>query len=159
MTARPAFAAALLLLTACSSGGGTEGDVAAFCARFHQLSGLVASASQPPEAPEDVAGAQSLATDIARTARNLSDVAPEPVAADVRRLAEITVALASELSDFYQGIVEDPARANDPTYLASFEPVTAERREALQSAGDRVRPYVDEHCGDPLPPAEPTGGG
>lgn len=149
---------ALVALTACSSDDGGDGDVAAFCSRFHQLSELVAAASVPPEEMEDVTAARGISDDIARAARRLPEVAPEPVANDVRRLAEVTFALASELRDFYQGILDDPARANDPKYLGSFQPVTDDRREALDAAGDEVRPYVDEHCGEPLPPAEPSEG-
>lgn len=154
-----ALVIAAATLAACSSDGGAEGDVAAFCSRFHQLSELVATASVPPEEMEDVGSARTLADDIARTARELPRVAPEEIRDDVERLSETTAELATELRDFYQGIVDDPSRANDPTYLSSFEPVTDDRRAALREAGEGVRPYVDEHCGEPLPPAEPSGGG
>lgn len=149
-------AIAVAALGACSSDGGGDPDVAAFCSRFHQLSELVAAASVPPEEMEDVASARTLADDIARTARELPRVAPDEIGDDVERLSETTADLAAELRDFYQGIVDDPARANDPTYLSSFEPVTEDRRAVLEEAGEGVRPYVDQHCGEPLPPAEPS---
>lgn len=147
---------ALAALTACSSDGSGDGDVAAFCSRFHQLSKLVVAASVPPEEMQDVGSARSLADDIARTARELPRVAPDEIRDDVEDLSGTTAELAAGLRDFYQGIVDDPARANDPTYLSSFEPVTEDRRAVLQEAGERVRPYVDQHCGEPLPPAEPS---
>lgn len=147
---------AVAALGACSSEGGGDPDVAAFCSRFHQLSELVAAASTPPEEMEDVASARTLGDDIARAARELPRVAPDEIRDDVEQLSDTTAELAAELRNFYQGIVDDPARANDPTYLSSFEPVTDERRAALAEAGESVRPFVDEHCGEPLPPAEPS---
>lgn len=148
--------AALATLPGCSSGDGRDGDLAAFCTGFDRLSELVRAAAVSPDELEDVAAARALADDIAETARELPGVAPDAVADDVDELADVTVDLATELRDFYQGILDDPARANDPAFLTSFEPVTEERRAALEEAGAAVRPFVTEHCTGEVDPTTPS---
>lgn len=143
---------ALLALCALATGGvscsgdAPAGDPAAFCRHLSRLAEQVVAAQAGPEELADVPAARALARDIAATAAALRQDAPEDIAADARALAEVTGELAQELGDFYQAIADDPARANDPTFLSSFDPVTEERRDAIDDAGGRVRPWVDEHC-------------
>lgn len=122
------------------------GDPAAFCRHVAQLGELVAAAASGPEEIADVPAARSVADDIARGADELRDAAPEEIADGARTLAEVTGELARDLRDFYQAILDDSARANDPAFLSSFDPITEERRERLSRAGEDVRPWIAEHC-------------
>jgi len=123
------------------------GDPQAFCAQLDRLGGLVTAAEIGPEDVSDVPAAQALAEDIAVAAEALRPLAHEDIADDVRTLSGVTAALARDLRDFYGGIADDPSRASDPAYLDSFEPVTEQRQKAVDAAGERIRPWVADHCG------------
>lgn len=144
-----------LVLVGCSSGGST-GDPEAFCRGFARLGDQVAAAAEPPEELADVPSASRLADEIATTADALRATAPDDIAEDAQRLATVTAELARDLRDFYQAIVDDPARANDPTFLNSFEPVSEDRSKVITEAGAKVRPWVAEHCGGAPSPTSPT---
>lgn len=138
-----------------------EADPRVFCGHVARLGELVAAAASGPEEIGDVPAAQALVDDIATTADGLRAEAPEEIADAAHRLASVTAEVARELRDFYRQIAEDPARANDPTFLASLKPMTEDRRAAFEEAGATVRPWVADHCalgtGTPAPAAtEPT---
>lgn len=133
------------LMAGCSNGGSSE-DPAVFCRHLERLSELVTSAAAGPEDIAEVPAARALAEDIVETAEALQQSAPDEIAQDAGALAEVTGELAIELRDFYQAIADDPTRANDPGFLASFDPLTAERQAAIDDAGKRVRPWVEKHC-------------
>lgn len=148
--------AALAVVLAACSGDASHGDPLAFCRRLQRLGELVAASGSGPENIDDVPAARALADDIATTAESLRETAPGVIADDVRVLAVVTADLARELRDFYEAVDDDPARANDPAFLSSFDPLSEERQEAIDQAGKAVRPWVEDHCDRGTP--EPTSG-
>lgn len=154
-------AAVITIAVVIASRGDSEGDNAAvdpeaFCRRLDRLAELVAEAEAGPDEVSDVAAARSLASDIGDAAQGLKDTAPEAIADDVGDLADVTVELADELAAFYQRLLDDPERANDPAFLTGFQPVTDERRAEIERAGRGVRPWVEEHCGDARSTTQPS---
>lgn len=135
-----------LLGTACSGGGGGGDDPAAFCEQVERLAAHVQAAAGAPESVEELPEARAGAERIAEDARRLRESAPEEIVDDVERLTEATGALADDLRSFYQDLIDDPGRAADPEFLAGFEPVTEERRQEIEDAGSRIRPWLTTHC-------------
>lgn len=118
----------------------------AFCRNVARLGDLVEAAATGPQELAEVPAAQRLADEMVTRAELLAHEPPEEIREAARSLSSVTAELARELRDFYAGVTEDPAKANDPAYLASFDPLTPERRAAIEAAGEDVRPWVAEHC-------------
>lgn len=127
-------------------GPSDPGDPAAFCVQLERLGELVAAAEAGPEDVSDVVAARSLADDIATAAEALRPLAPEAIASDVRTLAGVTATLARDLAEFYAAIAADPGKAIDPAHLDAFDPISEQRRRAVDKAGGRIRPWVEDHC-------------
>ncbi|HLF98962.1 MAG TPA: hypothetical protein VI916_00695 [Acidimicrobiia bacterium] len=123
-----------------------EADPRIFCGHVARLGELVVAAASGPEEIGDVPAAQALVDDIATTADGLRAEAPDEIAEAAADLASVTAEVARELRDFYRQIVQDPARANDPAFLASLKPLNEDRRASFEAAGAKVRPWVAEHC-------------
>ena len=130
----------------CSDGDERPDDPQAFCERMEAFREAVDRLGQGPESTEQVASAREAAAAVAERARGLAESAPEAVAGDVEVMAETTVEVAERLRAFYAEIEEDPSKAQDAAYLASFD-FADDERARLETAARRVRPYVSERCG------------
>lgn len=160
---------AAMILTSCGSDetGRDDADPTAFCRQFDAFTELIQAAGVGPEDVADVPATSELADDIVEAAATLPGAAPDDIRDDVRTLARLSAEIFGDLRDFYERIADDPSLANDPEFLASFNPLTDERLEALTDAGEEVRPEVSERCDRdleipetteppaPAPPAEP----